>query len=240
MADSDEQQLLAELRTLGRSAGPATADPDRMAAAVVAALPTPREPRLTRRRLAMVVVALLLALFATPSVRAEVADWLGFGGVRVELGDPGGGTTAPPPAAVAEGPDAAEAARQVAFAVLAPKRLGPPTGVEVAPDGRMVSMTWTVAGSVVRLDQFDGMLDFAMAKRSPEVQYAAVGTVDALWFEEPHEVVVLEPDGSRRAETARLAGHTLIWPHGTTTLRLEGDLSLEEAVAIAESARPVG
>lgn len=238
MADSDEQ-LLVELRMLGRSAGPATADPDRMAAAVVAALPTHREPRLTRRRLALVAVALLVALLATPPVRAAVADWLGFGGVRVELGDPGGGTAPPPPAA-AEGSDVDEAAGQVSFAVLAPRRLGPPAGVEVAPDGRMVSMTWTVDGSVVRLDQFDGTLDFRMAKQAPGVQYAAVGPVDALWFEEPHEVVVLDADGTSRKETARLAGHTLIWPRGSTTLRLEGELELSEAVAVAESARPVG
>jgi hypothetical protein len=52
-------------------------------------------------------------------------------------------------------------------------------------------------------------------------------------------VVLLDPDGSRRTETARLAGHTLIWPRGDTTLRLEGDLTLEEAVRIAESAMPV-
>jgi hypothetical protein len=56
-----------------------------------------------------------------------------------------------------------------------------------------------------------------------------------LWFEEPHEVVLLEPDGSRRTESAHLAGHTLIWLDDVTTLRLEGDLSLECAVEIAES-----
>ena len=37
------------------------------------------------------------------------------------------------------------------------------------------------------------------------------------------------PDGTRRTESARLAGHTLIWQDGGTTLRLEGDLSLERA-----------
>jgi hypothetical protein len=132
-----------------------------------------------------------------------------------------------------------EAADAVAFPVLAPAALGPPDGVEVADDGRTVSMTWTVDGSVVRLDQFDGTLDFTMAKQSREVQYAAVGSADALWFEEPHEVVLLDPDGEQRTETARLAGHTLIWPDGATTLRLEGELDLAEAVAIAESASPV-
>ena len=60
-----------------------------------------------------------------------------------------------------------------------------------------------------------------------------------MWFEEPHEVVLLEPDGTRRTESARLAGHTLIWQDGDTTLRVEGELDLDRAVEIAESAAPV-
>ena len=92
---------------------------------------------------------------------------------------------------------------------------------------------------VVRLDQFDGRFDFSVLKTAPGVFYAAVGGTDALWFEEPHEVVLLDPDGSRRTESARLAGHTLIWLDDVTTLRLEGDLSLERAVEIAESSVPV-
>ncbi len=239
MADRDEQ-LVRELRLLGRStASAASTDAERMAAAVVASLPEPAEPWLTPRRLALVVAALLVALVAMPPVRAAVADWLGFGGVRVELGVAEDGNAQPPPAVEGRS-DVAEAASRVDFQVLLPEELGRPVGVEVSADGRVVSMTWTVDGSVVRLDQFDGTLDFAMAKQSPGVQYAAVGEVDALWFLEPHEVVVLDADGTRREESARLAGHTLIWPHGSTTLRLEGDLELSEAVTVAGSARPVG
>ncbi len=240
MADRDEQQLVRELRLLGRStASAASTDADRMATAVVASLPGPAEPWLTPRRLALVVAALLVALLAMPPVRAAVADWLGFGGVRVELGVAEDGEAQPPPAVEGRS-EVAEAASRVDFQVLLPEELGRPVGLEVSADGRLLSMTWSVDGSVVRLDQFDGTLDFAIAKQSPAVQYAAVGQVDALWFEEPHEVVLLDRDGTRRTETARLAGHTLIWPNGRTTLRLEGELDLAEAVAVAESARPVG
>ena len=242
MPDTDQDLLVAELRTLGRTTVPPPVDADRMAARVAArvavALPVEREPRLSRRRLALVALAALLALLATPPVRAAVADWLGFAGVRVESGDPGGTPSAPP--SLTGGPEVEQAAARVSFAVLVPGVLGRPTGVHVARDRRTLSMTWNDDGPVVRLDQFDGALDFVMAKTSPGVRYAAVAGADALWFEEPHEVVLLEPDGSRRTETARLAGHTLIWPRGDTTLRLEGDLTLEEAVRIAESALPVG
>jgi hypothetical protein len=70
------------------------------------------------------------------------------------------------------------------------------------------------------------------------VQFTNVGADDALWFPEPHDVVFLAPDGSRRTETARLAGQTLVWQHGGLTLRLEGDLDLLRAQQIAASALP--
>jgi hypothetical protein len=192
-----------------------------------------------RRRIALVVAAILVALLATPPVRATVAEWFGFGGVVVERSDPERGP-APPPPEVREELSQAEAAAEVGFPVYAPAELGAPDGVEVAADRRMVSMSWaTEDEGVLRLDQFDARLDFNAVKRSPEVYYANVSGTDALWFEEPHEVALLEPDGRSRTESARLAGHTLIWQHGVTTLRLEADVSLERAVEIAESVAPV-
>ena len=50
--------------------------------------------------------------------------------------------------------------------------------------------------------------------------------------------MILDDQDRPRTETARLAGHTLIWPVGDVTLRLEGDLSLERAVEIGSSAAP--
>jgi hypothetical protein len=237
MPETDAERLADELRTLGRTAVAPSVDADRIAVRVARAVPSGPQRRTSRRRLALVALAVLAALVATPPVRAAVADWLGFFGVRVEPGDPRG--AAPEPPALRGGPEVARAAASVPFPVLIPSELGRPRGVEVAPDGRTVSMSWRLDGRVVRLDQFDGTLDFAVAKSSATLRYAAVAGADALWFREPHEVVLLEPDGSRRTETARLAGHTLIWPQGTTTLRLEGDLSLDEAVHIAESVRHV-
>ena len=241
MPDLTEDRLVADLRALGDTGTSREASPE-LVAAVVAAIGTVPGPRARGwqppRRVVLVVLAVLVALVAAPPVRATVADWFGFGGVRVEQGDPVG-DAAPPPAAPPG--DLDDAVAQVSFVVLVPEALGTPTGIEVSPDERVLSMTWTRAdGSVVRLDQFDARLDFAVLKRAPGVEYAAVGASDALWFEEPHEVALYERDGSRRTETARLAGHTLIWSTGPTTLRLEGDLSLDEAVRIAESARPRG
>ena len=190
-----------------------------------------------RGRVAVAGVAILVALLATPPVRAAVADWFGFAGVVVQRG-PVDAEEAPPPPAVDGEMTIAEAAGLVDFVPQVPAELGEPDAVDVSDDRVIVSMSWSTADGVVRLDQFDGRLDFGIAKTSPGVQYAQVGDADALWFERPHEVVILDDQDRPRTETARLAGHTLIWPSGGVTLRLEGDLSLERAVEIGASAAP--
>ena len=246
MAEHGYDDLARDLAALGRAVdvpapgpGLATAVLERLSDAPAGAGERPAWPR--RRLVALAVGAVLLALLATPPVRAAVADWFGFGGVRVERGDAPAPTADPTPPAVAPGASLPEAAAMVAFTVSVPEELGDPDGVEVSPDRRMVSMSWTTdEEGVLRLDQFDARLDFSVLKTAPDVFYAAVNGIDALWFEEPHEVALLEPDGTQVTHSARLAGHTLIWQEGGVTLRLEGDVELGRAVEIAESAVPVG
>ena len=258
MAENRHDDLTRDLAALGRaveapapSSGLATAVLER-----VSAMPEPAEPAglwrtLTagiesrRRRVALVVVAALLALLAAPPVRAAVADWLGFGAVRVERGSPVPGPAAPPPevSPPATSPDAslAEAAAAVGFVVSVPAELGDPDGVEVSADRQRVSMSWrTAEAGVVRLDQFGARLDYAVLKTAPELTWVAVDGRDAVWFEEPHEVALLQADGTSLSHPPRLAGHTLLWQDGSVTLRLEGDVDVARAVAIAESATPVG
>ena len=127
------------------------------------------------------------------------------------------------------------------FEVAVPADLGAPDGVEVSADHRVLSMTWNrPTTGPVRLDQFDGRLDYAFAKSAPGVEFTSVSGATALWFDRPHRVVLLGPDGSRRRETARLGGQTLIWERAATTLRLEGELSQQQAITIAESVPPEG
>jgi hypothetical protein len=112
--------------------------------------------------------------------------------------DEAGTGAAPPPPKVAQDWSVSEAAAAVDFTLSVPEELGDPAGVEVSPDRRLVSMSWaTDEDGGVRLDQFDARYDFSVLKRAPGVFYAAVGGTNALWFEKPHEVVLLEPDGSR-------------------------------------------
>lgn len=251
----NDDVLIADLTRLGRTL-PSPPPAAGLVGAVlerVATLPTPvpRAPTLRsrfvdwlrpwRRRVAVAVLALVVALLATPPVRAAVADWFGFAGVVVRTDpelDGADDDDAPPPPPVDDAMTVAEAADLVGFTPLLPAELGDPDAVDVSADGVIVSMTWSTDAGPVRLDQFDGQLDWRIAKTSPGVRYADVAGVDALWFDRPHEVVLLDEGGEPRRESARLAGHTLIWPVGDLTMRLEGDLSLSRALEVASSAVP--
>jgi hypothetical protein len=255
-ADPSYDVLVADLRSLGRAVSGPEPGPG-LPAAVLARLgdaPVPAGPgavgALARRvvppvrargRVVAVLVAVVLAAVATPPVRATVADWFGFGGVQVRQGPTPGPTSAPPPPTVGTGGDLRGAAALVTFDVLAPAELGTPDGVSVSADRRVLSMSWSgTADGDLRLDQFDGRLDYTVVKTTPGARFTSLGDEEAVWFDAPHDVVILAPDGTRRAETARLAGRTLLWERGGTTLRLEGELGLGRALEIARSASAVG
>ena len=254
--DTEHDALAAELVAIGRSLK--RPEPEaRLVRAVTARLadvgPPPASTSLDRlrarvadtfarrRRQAVVVVtAVLLALLAAPPVRAAVADWFGFAGVIVR-DDPAPTQSEAPPPPPAVGTTTLDEARElVTFDPVVPAALGPPQGVEVSADRRVLSMSWTGGSDgAVRMDQFDATLDYTFAKSSPSVMFTDVAGRSALWFDQPHRVALLNRDGTRRFETARLAGHTLIWEQGGTTVRVEGEVTLERAVEIAESVTAV-
>lgn len=245
-------ELAGDLAVLGRSITLTAPETD-LTLAVMARLsdePTPltasRPQRVLRRvagalagrrRRAMVAVtAILLALLGTPPVRAAVADWFGFAGVSVHLAPTPGRSVASLPPTVEGTTALAKVRKLVAFEPVIPTALGSPQGVAVSADHRLLSMSWTdTDAGPVRLDQFDGRLDYAFAKTAPGVEFTTVAGSFAMWFDKPHEVIVLNADGTRRTETARLAGHTLIWEYGKTALRLEADITLARAIEIASS-----
>jgi hypothetical protein len=167
-----------------------------------------------------------------------VLDWFGFDGVIVRIHPVPAPTVTPTPPA-ARGTMSLERARGlVRFQPVVLPALGPPQGVEVSADRRVLSLSWTdPKGATIRLDQFDGRLDYVFAKTAPGVEWTTVAGSAALWFEKPHEVVVLDAAGNPRTETTRLAGHTLIWEKPGTVLRLEGsNVSRERAIELAEAA----
>jgi hypothetical protein len=130
-----------------------------------------------------------------------------------------------------------QARAAVTFPIEIPAAVGEPDVVTVSADGRLVSMQWPDAPSgTVRLDQIDGVLSpYFVKKYYQDVVFTTVNGAEALWLPEPHPIMVLNPDGSERAESARQSGPSLVWQDGNVTLRLEGVDEQAAAVAIAQS-----
>jgi hypothetical protein len=234
-----EQTLTDDLRALGRAAQP-DVDVDGLAARVVDALalpgPAPARPRVGRR-VALVALAVLVAVVATPPVRATVAEWFGFGAVRVE---PGGSPAPEPPDVppVESSTSLEDAAARVDFPLVAPAVLGQPDGVETSDDGGRVSLSWSRGGRTVRLDQLAGTPDYAMVKTAPRLRFASVDGRDVLWFPTAHTVALLDADGAPTGEF-RVADRTMLVPLPDSTVRLEGRLTFTEAADLARSLQPV-
>jgi hypothetical protein len=233
------EALSEELRDLGRAVEIPPLDADALTARTMAQLAEParatapgrRRPSTPRRHwqaLAGAVVGLIIVLALTPPVRAAVADWFG---VIVRSGAPA--ESEPIPQADPS-LSLAEARELVSFEPIEPQALGPPDGVEVSPDGRVLSMTWSDSdGGVIRLDQFSGVEPTYLKESQRAAEIVDVGWTTALWFDGPHHVVRLDKAGREYIETARSAGPTLIMPVGDVTVRIEG---LDRSAAI-EAAR---
>jgi hypothetical protein len=246
----------AELRELGRELDvPPAASP---AAAVRQRLegPAVRRPHLAPRRTgilrrwrpawraALIVVAVLAALLvATPQGRAMVAHVLRFAGIELQQ-EPG---PAPSPRNSAALPgerrmSLAEARQHVSFPILVSAALGRPSEVVVSDGGRVASLIYRrTPYGLVRMDEFAGHLDpvfFQKFIHLGDVTQVRVNGRKGLWIKGPHELVYVTRDGTPAFASARLTtGNTLIWGTRQVALRLEGNLTKTEALAIAGSAR---
>jgi len=216
------------------------------------------------RRLAVAgLVAVLLAaavLVASPGTREAVARRLGLRGVGVELGGPPPPTVTTRPGerldlGLGERATLEEARRRVGFPVLVPGAAGfrQPAAVFVngnMPPGGRVDLVYrarpglpaspfTDAGLLVT--EFRGQPSPDFLKKVAVlgmVEEVTVGGEPGYWFSgEPHFFTYQDARGEVREERTRLAGNTLIWQRGDLTLRLEGEITKQEALAVAESMR---
>jgi hypothetical protein len=211
--------------------------------------PARRGPGILRRwrpawRAALIVAAVLLALLvATPQGRAVVTHVLRFAGIELQQ-EPG---PAPSPRNSAALPgerrmSLAQARRHVSFPILVPEALGRPSEVVVSDGGRVASLIYrqTPYGEV-RMDEFAGHLDPVFFQKFIQVGDVTVVRVNGrkgMWVKGPHVLMYITRDGTPAAASARLTtGNTLIWGAPQVALRLEGNLTKTEALAIASSAR---
>ncbi len=151
--------------------------------------------------------------------------------------------------------DLAEARRRVAFAILLPTlpELGVPDEIYLAtpPRGSQVALVYRARPGVLRasatgvallLTELQGDLEpnFLGKGIGPgtRLQEVTVNGRPGYWLEgAPHVFFYRDPAGEVVQETLRLAGNTLLWEENGLTLRLEGDLTRDEALRIAGSLR---
>jgi hypothetical protein len=209
---------------------------------------------------AATAVSLLIVgtLAAVPQVRASVLELLRIGNVRILLVEPTPTPQAQPPPSASSPPSPApvtsvlqlagettlaEAEAQLGFPVRLPAHppeLGPPDRVYAQHlEGPLVVLVWLDASQPDRVQLSLHQLGPGVIgeKVVPTVvQETTVNGLPAVWTEGPHLLQFQTADGVPVFDSRRLVtGHVLVWQAGEITYRLETDMSLEEAVEIAES-----
>ncbi|HEV8653774.1 MAG TPA: hypothetical protein VG276_31345 [Actinomycetes bacterium] len=218
--------------------------------------PRPRWQRLALAGLAVVLLAAAV-LAASPATREAAARLLGLRGVRIVIGGhgPTGTTGTGSELYLGEPATLAEARQRVRFPVVVPTAPGfeRPDAVYVDPsvpaDGRvdlvyrprpgLPAAPGTGVGLLVT--QFRASVDEGFLKKvqfgEGSLELVTVNGQPGYWFPTEHGFSYLDRNGNEMPETSRLAGSTLLWERGDLTLRLEGQVSREEALRIAESMR---
>lgn len=218
-----------------------------------------------RRRLAWALAVLVLfsSLMLIPPARAAILEFIEIGVVRIFRGEPT--PSAPPQqqfpvtmAPVTATPEATslpliplledlagemtleEAQQTVGYPLLLPSYppdLGPPDRVFVQDaDGPMAILVWVdpqQPDEVLMSLHFLPPESWAVKKIEPRlIQETSVDGQHAIWTIGPYPVRY----SNGNIDFIRLVqGHVLIWTDDVITYRLETDLSLEEAIRVAES-----
>lgn len=191
--------------------------------------------------------ALVIAL--TPGARRAVANLLELAGIRIEFGT-SEQLELDPDLLLGEVVAIADAQAAVDFPLKRPSILDGPDAVTVYRGslGSQVFMGWFAGNDLpavgaselgLLLTQFRGNFDDPFVEKllgeGTRVTRVEVGSVLGYWLEgAPHSLMY--HDGERLIEdSARLAGNVLVWETNGVTYRLESALTLEMALAIAES-----
>jgi hypothetical protein len=234
------------LTTLGRDLDVPEA-PD-LVPAVLAGMGARSPARPERRRwvlaVALVVVAALAATLAIPDARSALFRFLSIGGERIELVE----TLPEVPAqtdlelTLGERVTLDEARRSSSFPL---RRLDePPDRVYVGERGTV----WFLYGSPERarlllaqsslLPPGEDVLLKKLSGPGTTVERVDVDGSPGIFLSgEAHFLVLLDENGLIVEDSARLARDVLVWERGGMGYRLEGDLTLDEALRLAQSLR---
>ena len=187
--------------------------------------------------LAVLAAALGAVLALSPGARSAFLEIFHLKGATVEV------VEALPPVQV-RAPDFGErvsreeAERRVGFELL---DLGEPDAVFVLDD-RMATLVYgSIEEPRLVLSQLNGRVWSGFAKkvggRGTTVQTVSVSGEPGLFVTgEEHFVMFLDESSDVRDERTFLAGTVLLWNHGDVLLRLEGELTRDEALELARAA----
>jgi hypothetical protein len=204
--------------------------------------------RVPRRALVIALAVLAVAvgaLLAVPQTRGAILEFFHLRGVTIERVEElptvpvqsGLGTF------LGDRVTLAQARERAAFDVVQPQALGEPDEVyfqESPPPGGMVSFIYGTSDDPRALfTQFAASVDDVIFKKvAPEtkIERVTIHGQPGYWLEGAHFFSYLDRHGDMQSEQVRLAGNVLLWENGTRTLRLEADVSKEEALRVAASA----
>jgi hypothetical protein len=235
---------------------PATPDlAGAVAERIESAAPPPRRGRPAWRPALAYGLAALLAAFAitmaaSPDARSAVLEWLGLKSVKVERREP----TAPPPSPGALGsglglgtPVTLAEARERSPILRLPAAdgLGQPDAIYLG--GESVSLVYGErpgypragsTGAALLVQEFPARVEPFIEKTlgsAARLERLRVDGAPAYFIVGSHGFAY-ESDGGARYEDQRLAGNTLLVERADgLLLRVEGDVSREQAVAVARS-----
>jgi hypothetical protein len=203
---------------------------------------------------ALLIVALALAAY--PPSRSAIAGWLNLHTNVITVQHP------PTPSPLPSGqlgnslglgnPTTLDAARRdVAWTIAVPSTLGEPDAVyvqrpEVAPSQGEVSLVYasrpgipvsSATGVSVLVTEARGSVNQVFFQKmlgsGARIEQVIVGGAPAYWITGTHDFVFADAGGNARFETLRLASNTLVLDRGGTIVRIEGDLTKTQALAIA-------
>jgi hypothetical protein len=244
-------ELERNLVALGRELD--VPDAPELAERVLAQLGSRKRPASRRRlvlALAAVLVAALLAALAIPDARSALARFLNIGAARIELVDEL--PEVAPPTSELEltlgSRVTLDEARQLAgFDLLELEE--PPDAVYLGERGtvwflygRPDAPRLLVAQTPFLVPDEPAILKKLTAEGTAVSEIAVRGERAFLLSGDPHLVFLVDAGGETIGESARLARDVLVWVEDGRTIRLEGELSEQEATRIAESlsVRPRG
>jgi len=210
---------------------------------------------------AVLVAALAITMAVSPSARSAILELLGLRGARIERREPDAPRR---PARAPLGADLglgerrslAQARREAGFRLAVPtaERLGAPDAVYLdrfPPAGVRVSLVYGERRGIPRSRQTGAALLVMQFRAGVDQRVISKATGGGARVEpvrvdgergyfisgRPHGFAFIGESGEAGFEDQRLAGSTLLLERGDTLLRIEGEVSREEAIAIARSAR---